>query len=226
MKYLLFSFTLCLSVFCCAQESFKPIKMCTCKPIPGPEGPQGFQGPIGPQGDQGAVGSTGAQGAKGLPATGHNFSVFITAISDDSTGNTIIGNYLATSPFYTVSGFDLTNGTYTVPVTGRYTFKVIVNYKTNSPAISHTGNPRMSLFSSASGVPLISGSFPKATYSDGVDTSFSAILGSGQVVMAGDFDLVAGQQVYLVYEPNGAGLPITFGLSTMDLGIIWSGHSL
>lgn len=228
MKYLLFTFTLCLSLFCNAQDSFKPIKMCTCKPIPGPEGAQGDQGPIGPQGDQGAVGDTGDQGAEGLPATAYNFSVFITGRSDDSTSNTTLTNFSADSPFYTGSGFDLTMGNYTIPETGRYTFKVIANYKTDSPAISHTGNPRISLYRTGSSDPLLSASFPKTTFSDGVDTSFSAILGSGQVVMTGDFNFVAGQLLYLVYEPSGAGLPITFGVSpgSGDLGIIWSGHSL
>ena len=67
--------------------------------------------------------------------TGPNVALtgFSAQRSATSTGaSTQLGGWTVTSPYYTGTGFNATTGSYTVPITGRYSIKAIISYSTTA----------------------------------------------------------------------------------------------
>jgi collagen type I alpha len=56
--------------------------------------------------------------------------------------------------------------------------------------------------------------------------NLKVILGTGQVVLAGDLNLNAGDTIQLVYVPAGLTITLSLGGTINPPGAVWSIHSL
>ena len=194
----------------------------------GPQGPQGIagvQGPIGPAGPQGPIGPAGPAGAPG--------AVSIFSASRDSfsltPATTTITAFNVAPPYYTDASFNPATGLFTVPATGRYAFKATVNYANASAlTIQVAGgiDPAFVIRRTSPVVTnLIAGQFPILNTNIALVLSVRAILGNGQVVLAGDVELNAGDVVALQYVADGLTITLNLG-GSIQPGIVYSCHRL
>lgn len=193
-----------------------------CKPGPrgptGPTGPMGIPGPTGPTGSAGARGmigptgpvglrgATGIQGPTGSPGTISSFSVSnfmpLLNIGAPAEDTTITGfTAPAVAPFYSSINFNAITGQYTVPSTGKWSIKALVNYFTGPITIPTTIAPTLAI--QVNGVDVIIAFFPVLdVIVPGIN--LRTMLGEASVSLEGDLLLNAGDILQIVYHPNGS----------------------
>ena len=209
-----------------------------CTGPSGPTGPTGFgaTGPTGPTGF-GATGPTGPTGPTGFGVTGPTgptgpagiglplFSAMLANFSVPPATTVLVGPWTVTDPYYDLSSFDPATGLFTAPVTGFYSFKVTINYNTTAAITAQIGsgvNPAFVLRrTSAPVTDLIAGNVPVLNVNVALVLSLRAILGNGEVVLAGDVHLIAGDIIALVYVADG--LTVTLALGGQNPpGVVYS----
>jgi hypothetical protein len=130
-----------------------------------------------------------------------------------------------TSPYYTDAAFNPVTGNFTVPVTGRYAIKATINYSTTTALTVSLGagvNPAfVARRTSPVTTNLISGLFPVLNVNVALVLTLRAVLGSGDVALAGDVQLNAGDVVGLFYDANGLNISLNLG-GANSAGIVWS----
>ncbi|OMF07357.1 hypothetical protein BK131_26690 [Paenibacillus amylolyticus] len=194
----------------------------------GNPGPAGAQGPVGPQGDpgsagaQGPAGPAGAQGDPGQPGTSftsEGFSVTSTTYSINSI--TLFSNWNEASPYYGSPTFNPATGIFTAPDSGRYAIHATVNYKIDTPINVSIGRGIDPVFTvkKNDNIDLINGYMPFLDVNIPLVLTMRTVLGSATVMLTGDVELEAGDQVGLYYEADG----LSIGFST---DIVWSIHRL
>lgn len=196
-------------------------------PCQGPPGPTGATGPTGPTGPAGPTGPTGPAG----PSVAANaFSAFSNSLVVSGLGTTQLTNFSVTDPFYTGAGFNAINGNYTVPASGRYAVKITLNYETTAAitaAIADNVNPTFVLRRTSPTVTdLITGTVPVFNVDIPLVLTLRTILGSGEVVLAGDVNLTQNDVIGLFYEADGLNLTLNLSSTTTAPGVVWSMFSL
>ena len=229
--YILFSI-ICSSLACQASEythQNSKFNAC-CKPEQGPQGPIGEQGAQGSDGIAGAPGATGPQGEAGLSEALYNFSATLTNITSNISFQ--FGSFIIADPFYdsesSSTDFNESTGAYTIPATGNYSIKAVINYEqTGSPtAIADTVNPRIILRRTNDNAILLTGSFPILDYEDPqLSMDIRILATTGQVVLAGDIYVAAGDILVLEYQADNYPGTLQFGEANSP-GVVWSMHSL
>lgn len=145
-------------------------------------GPQGPTGPAGPAGSSFAVQTSFSAVASSTSITGNQQIVFF------NTDNL---------PFYGDSAFNGLTGTYTVPITGKYSIKIIANIIIIQ--VSEEGHPQFVVMVNSS--ETLSALL---TYNASTDNSVRVLQTS--VVIAGDLLLNSGDVVRLFFTTNGTAL--------------------
>ena len=176
----------------------------------GPTGPTGLQGPTGPTGPQG-LGFTGPTGPAGGAST-INFSANIEN-RIESTGFTF-DNWTAADPYYTDPSFSLITGEFTVPVSGKYSFRITVPYQLENPVTTSIGAgifPNIVLRRTVAALDLSIGYLPILDVNVTLVLTLRAVLASGTITLTGDFDLTIGDVITLNYDPDGLTQSIVFG---------------
>lgn len=208
---------------------------------PGPTGasltgPQGAPGPTGASltGPQGGPGPTGASitGPQGGPGpTGPSGAVALFSATRDlalATAGTI-DTWSVADPWYNLTTFVPATGIFTVPQTGKYAFKITINYNTSLALSAQIGagiDPAFVLRrTSAPVTDLIAGNVPLLNVNILLLISLRAILGNGCVTLAGDLNLQAGDTVELVYVADGLVLTLNLG-GVNPPGIVYSCHRI
>lgn len=208
----------------------------------GPTGPTGFTGPTGTRGFTGNTGPIGSPGFTGPTGPAGNigptgptaatvaFSAKLNSFVLPSGGtNTQLTGWTVTNPYYTGTGFNAVTGNFVVPISGNYSVKVALNYDAGllTAGIGAGIIPGFLIQrSSAPGTGLLSGSIPLLNVNILLVLNLRVIIGSGQVVLAGDLNLTAGDILQLMYVPNGIGVTLNLGGATLPPGAVWSVHSL
>ena len=156
------------------------------------------------------------------------FSASRTAFTLAPTTTTISG-WTVTSPYYSHASFDPATGLFTVPTTGRYAFKVTINCANTGAVGAQQAagvDPAFVLRRTAPVVTnLIAGQFPLLNVNIALLLSLRVILGDGQVVLAGDVELNAGDVVALQYVSDGLTISLNIG-GAQTPGIVYSCHRL
>lgn len=198
----------------------------------GPEGPPGPTGPTGPEGPPGPTGATGPEGPPGptgptgppgpaLAETGFSARRAPSTFSSDGQ----LTNWTITSPNYGDPGFDPVAGTFTVPVTGRYSIKAVISYATTAAinaSIGGTINPAFVVRRiSPTPTDLISALFPLLNINIVGLLPIRVILGNGTVTLVGDVELNAGDVIGIFYVADGLTVNIDIG-GTTDTATVWS----
>lgn len=198
----------------------------------GPEGPPGPTGATGPEGPPGPTGATGPEGPPGpteptgppgpaLAETGFSARRAPSTFSSDGQ----LTNWTITSPNYGDPGFDPVAGTFTVPVTGRYSIKAVISYATTAAinaSIGGTINPAFVVRRiSPTPTDLISALFPLLNINIVGLLPIRVILGNGTVTLVGDVELNAGDVIGIFYVADGLTVNIDIG-GTTDTATVWS----
>ncbi len=198
--------------------------------VTGATGEAGITGATGEAGVTGATGVAGVTGATGV--TGPNvalegFSAYKPSLAVSTSAQ--LTAWTVTNPFYDSPTFDETGGNYTIPVTGRYSIEATINYSTTAALSLSLGagiNPAFVVRrTSPTTTDLVSGLFPLLDVNIALLLTLRAILGSGTVTLAGEFELTAGDVIGLFYAANGLTIPLTLG-GANTAGIIWSVHRM
>jgi len=196
----------------------------------GATGTTGVTGPTGPTGATGPTGTTGATGVTG--PTGPN--VALTGFSAQRAASTIsatsqLGGWSVTSPYYTGTGFNAATGSYTVPITGRYSMKAIISYTTTATVSVALGAGVSPTFvirrTSPTVTDLVSGLFPILDVNILLLLTLRTILGDASVTLTADVSLNAGDVIGIFYVANGLTIGLSIGGSAAS-GTVWSVHEL
>ncbi|WP_397340649.1 hypothetical protein [Paenibacillus qinlingensis] len=119
-------------------------------------------------------------------------------------------------------------GNFTAPTTGRYTILATINYATTAAVSVSIGagvNPFFAVQrTSPSAFNLVSGYLPILNVNVALVLTLRAVLGTGEITLAGDVILTAGDVVGLFY--NAAGLAITINIGNAAAGVVWSIHQI
>ncbi|GAK01315.1 hypothetical protein [Geomicrobium sp. JCM 19055] len=138
-------------------------------------------------------------------------------------------SWLTASPFFTGTGFNATTGTYTVPVSGRYSIKAIINYRSTATITAQIGtgvNPAFTIQRiSPNPTTLVTGLLPILDVNILLLLTLRVILGSGEVTLLADAELSAGDTLGLFYVSNGLTVGLNLG-SGAPSGVIWSIHRI
>jgi hypothetical protein len=140
----------------------------------------------------------------------------------------VLTGFSAPPPFYNGTGFNLGTGQFTVPTSGKYAVKIMINYATTASISASLGSgvvPGFSLNDVTTASNLLSGTFPLLDVNIALVLDLRVILGAGQVLIVGDLDLVAGNVLQLVYEPGALNIPINLS-GPNGAGVVWSMFSL
>ena len=179
----------------------------------GPIGPIGTTGNIGPSGSTGLIGvtgTTGATGSAGIPfLSDESFSVLFGTntpggfIVVPRASSFLVLPWFVISPFYTNVNFSLATGIYTVPTTGKYSFKIKIEGLylpvTTSPPAPITVNLLIN------GVVEFFAQDTKEPAANGINNFVTYL------ILIGNISLVAGDQVRLqVVNNNPPGPPTAF----------------
>ena len=220
--------------------------------IAGPQGAQGATGPqgiAGAQGAQGATGATGAQGATGITPSDSGF--FVYKIAETSFGaagpTTPVANWSVVNPLTTVVNpyyispdvsFDLATGTFIAPFTGKWSFKIDINYTASTASsnativvppffVLYTGvDPaieNLERFKRAT-LPVITTTRSTITGTTTLPANLRILVGVASVNITGDAFLQAGQILRLYYESPSPLTTLSIGGDTNQL--TWAMHAL
>ncbi|WP_231505409.1 hypothetical protein [Paenibacillus massiliensis] len=186
----------------------------------GVTGVTGVTGPTGPTGDTGATGATGPS----VLAVGFSATRTPSTVSAD----TQLTGWVTTTPGYTGTGFNPTTGNYTVPNTGRYSFKVMISYQATVALALSLGagvNPSFVLRrTSPTTTDLVTGLLPILNVNVTL-LNLRAVLGSATVTLTGDFQLTAGDVIGVFYVSSGLTLSLNLGGTAASM-TNWSVHEL
>lgn len=144
-------------------------------------------------------------------------------------GDTQLDNFLTTSPFYDSTNFNATDGEFTVPTTGRYSVKILVNYQSTAAISVDIGAPNPAFVlrrTTPASTDLITGIFPILNVNVALILELRAILGSGQVILVGDVELDAGDVIGLFYVADGLNINLNLSGSGDGPAVVWSMFSL
>lgn len=142
------------------------------------------------------------------------FSAFKTGVSANS--NYTFVNWNTDSPYYGSPDFSTSSGLYTVPDTGNYSIEATINYSAGT-LNAQTGDDQNPYFSVESGSTIIlKGFLPILDVSIFTLISLRALLGTGQVTLAGEASLTKGSTLGLNYRPGGLTITINFN------SVVWS----
>src|SRR5699024_2640552 len=123
------------------------------------------------------------------------------------SANTQLGGWTVTDPNYSGAGFNATNGTYTVPSTGKYSIKAVISYTTTAALSVNLGsgvNPAFVIRKiTPTNTPLVSGLFPILNVNIALLLTLRAVLVNGSITLAEDVHLNAGDTVVIFYQANG-----------------------
>ncbi|GAF12420.1 flagellar hook-length control protein FliK [Bacillus sp. JCM 19046] len=141
----------------------------------------------------------------------------------------MLSSWSTPDPFYSGVGFDPVAGTYTVPATGRYSIKAIINYRTLATISAQIGagvNPSFNIQRISPNPTIIaSGLISILDVNILLLLTLRVILGSGEVTISSDVSLTAGDTLGVFY--NSSGLNIGLNISTaVPGGTIWSIHRI
>jgi len=197
-------------------------------------GPQGLDGILGAQGALGlsgvigSQGSRGPQGSTGLPK--YAFSVLLNSFSiTGGVNNTqLTGFTVAASPYYNDGSLNTTTGNFTVPETGKYSFRIDINYNAPTLTVSLGGSifPSFILRRSPSTTTgLIVAALPVLDVAVVLLLTLRAVIGNGSVTLVGDLQLNAGDVIQLAFVSSGLSLGLQLG-SSIQPGVVWSTTSL
>lgn len=197
----------------------------------GATGIPGLNGVTGSTGIQGVTGASGPAGAIGPTGPNSNligFSACLTGVN--LTASTQLTNWITTDPFFNGTGFNATTGNYTVPVSGRYSIKATINYRTTLSLSVSIGGSLVPAFliqrTSPTMTNLITANFPVLDIAVLVLT-IRGILGAGEIVLTGDVNLSSGDVVGLYFFSNGITLNLNLGGGTAPSpAVVWSMHAL
>jgi len=118
---------------------------------------------------------------------------------------------------------------FTVPATGRYSVKATINYTTVAALSVQLGTGVYPSFRVRRTSPvvteLITGIFPVLNVNIALLLTLRVILGSGEITLAGDVELNAGDTVVLVYAADTLTINISLGGAENE-GIVWSIHQI
>ncbi|MED4130039.1 hypothetical protein [Shouchella miscanthi] len=133
------------------------------------------------------------------------------------------------SPFYTGTGFDPVTGNYTVPATGRYSIKSIINYRTTAALAAQIGtgvNPSFTIQRiSPNPTTITTGLIPILDVNILLLLTLRVILGSGEVTLVTDVQLNAGDVLGVFYVSSGLTINLSIG-TFVPAGTIWSVHRI
>ena len=136
---------------------------------------------------------------------------------------------MPSTPYYNLTTLDLATGVFTVPTTGKYAFKITINYNTTAAISASLGagvDPAFVLRkTNAPAIDLVGGNVPVLNVNVALVLTLRAILGNGQVNLTGDFQLSAGDAVELIYVADGLAVALNLG-GVNPPGIVYSCHSL
>ncbi|WP_078394519.1 hypothetical protein [Shouchella patagoniensis] len=195
--------------------------------VTGATGATGATGVTGATGATGATGVTGATGITGPLISSFGFSALKTAATISAAGQ--LTGWTTPSPFYTGTGFDATGGNYTVPVSGRYSIKAIINYRTSAALTAQIGagvNPAFTIQRiSSTATTIATGLISILDVSILLLLTLRVILGSGEVTLVADVELNAGDVLGVFYVSNGLTINLNIGAS-IPAGTIWSVHRI
>ena len=142
-----------------------------------------------------------------------------------ATGTTTLTNWSTAAPYYPHASFNAATGTFTAPTTGRYGFKVTINYGagTLTANIGGTADPAFFLRrNSPVTTNLIAGNLEVIDVNIALVLTLRIIPSNGQVVMTGDVLLNAGDTVVVLYFSDGLNVPIPLGGAANQPGAVFS----
>jgi len=143
------------------------------------------------------------------------------------TGTTTIGGWTTTSPYYGDASFNTVTGVFTVPTTGKYAFKVEINYALAAALTAQIGagvDPSFAI--QRAGVNLLVGIVSLLNVNIAVVLTLRAILGNNSISLLGDLLLTAGDAITLVFTADGLLITLNLGGAGVTPGLVWSVHKL
>lgn len=141
---------------------------------------------------------------------------------------TTIGGFSAAAPYYNDGSINLATGVFTAPATARYAFKVTLTYAQTAAITAQLGagvDPAFRLQRTNVATTLIAGQVPILNVNIALLLTLRVILGNGEVVLAGDIELNAGDTVELQYVADGLALNLNIG-GAQTPGIVYSCHRI
>lgn len=141
---------------------------------------------------------------------------------------TTIGGFSAAAPFYNDGSINLVTGVFTAPATARYAFKATITYAqtaTITAQIAAGVNPAFRLRRTNVATTLIAGQVPVLDVNVALVLTLRVILGAGEVALAGDVELNAGDTVELQWVADGLTINLNIG-GDQTPGIVYSCHRL
>ncbi|MDR0384301.1 MAG: hypothetical protein LBH47_03205 [Christensenellaceae bacterium] len=149
------------------------------------------------------------------------FSARISTLSVSSSVQ--LTNWTVTSPYFSSPNFNAATGNYTVPATGNYIILATINFATSGAITASIGsgvNPSFVVArTSPTSTPLITALLPILNLNLTLIT-IRAILGTGNINLAGEVQLTAGDVISLSYQSSG--LTLALNLGDASSGIVWS----
>lgn len=147
-----------------------------------------------------------------------------TLVASGATGTAITG-WEVDDPFYGGIGFDASNGIYTVPETGRYSVKAVINYSTTAAITAQLSDTIPAMVLRRDGVDVLHGNFGVLNVNILV-LNVKVMIGSGQVIVEGDLYLNEDDELSLHYVTNGATLGVSVNLGSAGSPSVWSVHRI
>ena len=192
----------------------------------GNTGPTGNTGNTGPTGNTGNTGPTGGIGPTGPTGAIGLFSADIQTLTL-TPGTTTIGGWDTTAPYYGDASFNTVTGVFTVPETGKYAFKVEINYANTAAITAQLGAGADPYFAiRRSGINLLAGVVSILNVNIALLLTLRTILGNNSIALLGDLLLNTGDAITLVFIADGLLINLNLGGSGVTPGLVWSVHKL
>ena len=177
--------------------------------------------------ENGGTGPPGPEGPPGPSFADVGFSARRASSTISSSG--ILDNWMINDPNYTGNGFDTATGIYTVPESGRYSIKTIINYNTTAritAGIAQDIQPSFVIRRTApTATDLLAGLIPTFNTNIALLLELRVILGSSTIALSGDVYLNEDDEIGLFYDSDGLSLNLNLGGPTAA-GTTWSMHKI